>query len=244
MHFHFINTRILLRGLLVIGILVLLGYLIKLSGIDTLLSKSWIDTEIRGRGLYGELLFVVIGMLFTAFGFPRQIISFLGGYGFGFVYGSLLALVASAGGCILAYYYARILGRRLFSGTVPKRIQKLDEFIHENPFNMTLLIRLLPAGSNLLTNLAAGMSSVRPFYFFAGSALGYIPQTLIFALIGSGIHLDPVLRISIGAALFFISGMLGIYLYRKHRHGKTLDEELERELADEEDSPLDSEHTP
>jgi uncharacterized membrane protein YdjX (TVP38/TMEM64 family) len=60
--------------------------------------------------------------------------------------------------------------------------------------------------------------------FFTGSALGYIPQTLIFALIGSGINLDPTLRISVGVALFILSGVLGVYLYRRYRHGKTLDD--------------------
>ena len=81
-------------------------------------------------------------------------------------------------------------------------------------------------GSNLVTNLAAGVSGVRALPFIAGSGLGFIPQTVIFALLGSGIHLDPVLRISTGIVLFLISVMLGVRLFRRYRKSLALDQEM------------------
>ncbi|MDE0539706.1 MAG: SNARE associated Golgi protein, partial [Rhodospirillales bacterium] len=107
--------------------------------------------------------------------------------------------------------------------------------------SMTLLIRLLPAGSNFLTNLAAGVSSARFPLFLAGSAIGYIPQMVVFALLGSGINLDPGLRISASVVLFFVSAGLGIYLFRRVRHGHTFDRAVDEAVeADEtraEDKP-------
>jgi uncharacterized membrane protein YdjX (TVP38/TMEM64 family) len=82
---------------------------------------------------------------------------------------------------------------------------------------MTLVVRLLPVGSNALTNLLAGVSSVRALPFFAGSTLGFLPQNLVFALAGSGVNLDPAVRLSVAAILFVISSLLGIWLYRRHR---------------------------
>ena len=67
--------------------------------------------------------------------------------------------------------------------------------------------------------------------FIAGSAVGYVPQMMVFALVGSGIGLDPVFRIGLSAVLFMVSGFLGIHLYRKHRHGKTFDDEVGRQLG-------------
>jgi uncharacterized membrane protein YdjX (TVP38/TMEM64 family) len=221
---HLMNPRILLRGLVFIASLLALGYLLEVTQLGELLDKAWIDTEVRGKGLAGEALFVGMGLVVTALGLPRQAISFLAGYAFGFLFGGLLGLLATVLGCIAAFYYARLFGRRLVQSRFPHRIRKLDDFIHDNPLSMTLLIRLLPVGSNLATNLVAGVSSVRGLPFFTGSALGYIPQTLIFALIGSGINLDPTLRISVGVALFVLSGVLGAYLYRRYRHGKSLDD--------------------
>ncbi|GMR08814.1 MAG: VTT domain-containing protein [Gammaproteobacteria bacterium] len=223
------NWKPIIRGLLVIVSLVALGYFIKSSPLGSMLDEKWIDAEVRGKGLAGEMLFVGVAALFTAFGFPRQVVSFMGGYAFGFVTGTTLSVLGTILGCIAAFYYARLLGRRLIASRFPGRVKKIDAFIHDNPFSMSLLIRLLPVGSNLITSMAAGVSSVRGLPFFLGSGLGYIPQNFIFALIGSGINLDedPTLRIGIGVLLFIVIGMLSVHLYRRYRHGVSLDTEMD-----------------
>ena len=225
------KVRVLLRGLLLIASLVVLGYVIDVTHVGGLLDKAWIDSQVRGHGLAGEALFVAAGALFTAIGLPRQVVSFLAGYAFGLLLGSLIGLLAALAGCMAGFYYARLIGRELVAARFPHRVRRLDDFIHEHPFTMTLLIRLLPVGSNLVTNLAAGVSSVRGASFLAGSALGYVPQTVIFALVGSGITLQPVFRIGLAAALFIVSGALGVYLYHRYRHGHTLDD-VDRQLGE------------
>lgn len=222
----------ILRGLLVIGSLVAIGFAVEKSGLFSQLNETWIDTQIRGQGLGGELLFLALGGLATAVGMPRQIVSFLGGYAFGFLFGTVLGAVATLLGCILSFNYSRLFGRKLVQHRFARRIRKVDNFLKRNPFSMTLLIRLLPVGNNLVVNLIAGVSSVAMLPYFAGSLLGFVPQTAIFALIGSGINVDPVFRIAVGAVLFIVSGLIGVWLYRKYRHGKTFDEALQRELED------------
>ena len=214
------SPRQILKGLILIATLVAVGFLFESMHLD----KDWIDADVRGKGLSGEIIFVLAGGLFTGIGLPRQILSFLAGYAFGFAEGTTLAVLGTTLGCAAAFFYSRLLGRSSVAKRFPGRIKKIDDFLADNPFTMTLLIRLLPAGSNALTNLAAGVSAVRPMPFILGSALGYIPQTMVFALGGSGITLDPELRISLSVALFIASGALGVYLYRRYRHGKSLDE--------------------
>ncbi len=215
------TPRALLKGLAVLLTLVAAGFLAEsLGGLDT----AWIDDRVRGHGLSGELLFVGTGAVFTAFGLPRQMVGFLGGYAFGLLGGSLLALVASTLGCALAFAYARLVGRSFVKRRFGGRIARVDRFLAGNPFSMALLIRLLPVGSNLATNLAAGVTSVGALPFIGGSAIGYLPQTAIFALAGSGVEVDPELRITLSVVLFLASGMLGVYLYRRYRHGRSLDD--------------------
>jgi len=174
------------------------------------------------------------GAVSTGLGLPRQLIAFLGGYAFGFAEGTALALAATVFGCIAAFTYARLLGRDFVAARFPNRVRKIDDFLKGNPFSMTLLIRLLPAGSNFVTNLAAGVSGVGGTAFILGSAIGYIPQTAVFTLIGSGIAIDTTLRVGISVVLFVISGIIGVHLYRKHRHGKSFDETIERQLGEAE----------
>lgn len=226
------SIKLVLRGGTLLLTLIAVVILIRLTGLDAHLDEKWIDTYVRGRGLVGVLVFVAVGGLVTAVGLPRQLMAFLGGYAFGIVEGTALAVLATLVGCMLSFYYARFLGRDLIAGRFPGKVKRVDDFLSENPFSMTLLIRFLPFGSNLLTNLVAGVASVRGLPYFAGSAIGYIPQTLIFALIGTGIKVAPATNIALAAALFVLSGVLGVYLYRRHRHGKVLDEELEEEIGD------------
>jgi uncharacterized membrane protein YdjX (TVP38/TMEM64 family) len=122
------------------------------------------------------------------------------------------------------------MGRQFVQNKFPDRVQKIDDFLRDNPFKMTLIIRLLPVGSNLVTNLAAGVTSVSMFWYLLGSLLGYIPQTLIFAMVGKGVRIDSTWQITVSVALFIISGVLGAQLFHKYRRNRALDDEIDREL--------------
>jgi len=227
-----ISPLVLLRGLVLVLSLVAFGYLLKATGLGTELDKAWIDSSIRGQGATGEFLFIAAGAVFTGLGLPRNLIAFLGGYAFGALSGTALALAATALGCAGAFFYARLLGRDFVARRFPGRVRKIDDFLSRNPISMTLLIRLLPVGSNLAVNLTAGVSRVNFAAFIGGSILGYIPQTFIFALMGSGINIDPAWRISVSVFLFALSGAIGVVFYRKYRHGKTPGGEIESRLGD------------
>ena len=122
----------------------------------------------------------------------------------------------------MTFCYARFFARETIAGKFSDRIRRVDAFLSENPFVMTLLIRFLPMGSNFLTNLAAGVSGVPGVVFVAASAVGYVPQMVIFALVGSGVHLDTGYGIGLSVILFIASGLLGVHLYRKYRYDKRL----------------------
>lgn len=222
------SARVIFKGLALILSLALLGYLFKTSDLGNSVNEAWIDARVRGHGVNGALLFLLMGCVFTAIGLPRQVVAFLGGYAFNVGLGTLLGALAALLGCMLGFAYARFFGKGLLRARLGARAGRFDRFIHDNPFSMTVLIRLLPVGSNLLTNLAAGMSSIRPLPFFGGTLLGYLPQTLVFSLVGSGVHIAPVLKIGLAVALFLISMALGVYLYR-NRRGAARDVALENE---------------
>ena len=230
------NARVLLKGLGLIFSLALFGYLFNASDLGSSINEAWIDARIRGHGVEGTLLFLMMGAIFTAVGLPRQIIAFLGGYAYSLVAGTLLATLAALLGCVITFMYARLFGKGLLRARLGARASRFDAFVHDNPFSMTLLIRLLPVGNNLLTNLAAGISSIRPGAFFSGSYIGYLPQTLVFALVGSGINIAPALKVSLAVVLFLVSGLLGVYLYHHHRHGLSIDDEVDAQLGESEPS--------
>jgi uncharacterized membrane protein YdjX (TVP38/TMEM64 family) len=224
------KARVILKGLALMLSLALLGYLFNASDLGSSVNEAWIDARVRGHGVNGALLFLLMGGLFTAIGLPRQIIAFLGGYAFSVGLGTLLGALAALLGCMLSFGYARLFGKGLLRARLGERAGRFDRFIHDHPFAMTVLVRLLPVGNNLLTNLAAGISSIRPMHFLAGTLLGYLPQTLVFALVGSGAHIAPAQKLALAIGLFLVSGALGVYLYRHFRHGLSLDERIDAAL--------------
>jgi uncharacterized membrane protein YdjX (TVP38/TMEM64 family) len=218
------TTRIILRGLLVIVVLVLIGYLLK-----DVLDQQWIDAQIRGQGPAGELLFVLVCALLGSVGLSRQVIAFLAGYAFGVGYGFVLSMLAVVAACMTTFYVSRFLLRSFMWRHFSERIRQVDNFIRDNTFMMALLIRLLPLGSNWMANIAAGASGVRSVPFFTGSALGYMPQMLIFSLVGSGARVDKFWQVVLAMVLFVVAAVIGGYLYRKYRRGRWLPEAVDKE---------------
>ena len=217
-----------LRGIFLILSLMVIGLALKQTGIAHVFEREWIDSHIRGQaGFAGELVFLSLGMLFTAVGLPRQMVAFLGGYAFGVWLGVALAALAATGGCILTFFYARLFGRHFVRKLFPAKLEAFDKFVQGHPFSMTVLVRLLPVGSNVVTNLIAGVSRIPRPAFFLGSLVGYLPQTLIFALAGSGLTVGSRWQLGLSILLFVVSGLLGVRLYRKLRHGRSIAQELD-----------------
>jgi uncharacterized membrane protein YdjX (TVP38/TMEM64 family) len=182
-----------LRGIFLILSLIGLGLLLKSLGLEHLFQRAWIDANVRGQGLHGYGLYLAAGALITAIGLPRQVVAFFAGYAFGVLQGTLLGALASLMGCMLTFSYSRLFGRSLVRRLFPERLQRFDNFIQGHPFSMTLLVRLLPVGNNLVTNLIAGVSHIPKLAF----------------------------------VLFIVSGLMGVRLYRRMRHGHSYAQELE-----------------
>ena len=206
--------RLIILGLVVITTLVLLAWLL-----GDVINEQWVDVYVRGQGVRGELIFLCIGGLLVSVGLSRQIVAFMGGYSFGFAQGVLLSMLAVVAGCVITFYVARFLLHEFLVQRFSERIRKIDSFIHDNTFSAALMIRMLPAGSNWMVNIAAGASSVRSTPFFLGSSIGYIPQMLIFALLGSGTQVNQFWQIAIAIILFIVAAMMSMYLYRKYQRG-------------------------
>jgi uncharacterized membrane protein YdjX (TVP38/TMEM64 family) len=211
--------------LLAAGLLLLGVALRELGGVP---GTDWVDRYVRDEGIRGELVFLAVGAAITAVGLPRQTIAFLGGYAFGAALGTALALAATLLGCVAAYGWARLLGRewaeRRLAGRFGHRLQPLRDVLADSPFGATLALRLLPVGNNLALNTLAGMAGLRTLPFLAGSAVGYLPQTLVFALLGKGIRVEGAWQLGLSVVLLAASMALGFWLMRRHRAARAVED--------------------
>ena len=182
--------------------------------------------DVLREGLRGRLLFLLVGTLICAVGMPRQAVCFAGGIAYGLLAGVLLSSLATVAGCLLGFLWARLAGRdwarRRLEGSGRGWLARLDRLISDRPFGAILTVRLLPVGSSLALNLAAGVLGIGILPFLAATLLGSLPQTVIFTLLGGGTRIGHGLQILIAVALFVASGAVGLGLMRRQRDARNL----------------------
>ena len=210
----------------------------RVFGLEGILDPTWADSHLhdpaqRDLAVGGIFLYIALVALLSPLGVPRQALSALGGYAFGALFGTIFSSIGLIAGCAGSFFYSRLLARSTLQRRFGKRIQRLDAFLSHSPFAMAIAIRCFPMGNNALTNLAAGVTGIPALPFISGSGIGYLPQTVIFALLGSGIRIDPVWRTSLSAVLFILSSLLGFVLYRRFKGGQAMDEDGQRPSPDD-----------
>lgn len=184
--------------------------------LGSLQESGWIESHLR-QGGRGVVTFMAIAAVCSAVGVPRQVLAFLGGYAFGAVHGIAWTSLGLAAGCACGLFYSRLLGQKMVLKRFGPRIRTVNSFLCSSPFLTAIMIRFFPVGNNALVNLTAGVTAIPALPFIAGSAIGYLPQTIVFALLGSGIQLEATVQILLSSFLFIITSLLGVYLWHKFK---------------------------
>jgi uncharacterized membrane protein YdjX (TVP38/TMEM64 family) len=173
--------------------------------------RNWLDQW----GDWGWIMFLLVGTGLITAGFPRIVLSAVAGAMFGLILGIFLAQIATVLGAIFNYCYIRFLGREMAMRRMGNRLQKLDGLLKEHGFMVLLLVRLCPIGNAFLTNCIAGVSAIGFWSFVFSSFLGFLPETIIFALLGSGFSANFQLRLLSSVFLFIIFSIGFIFFFKK-----------------------------
>ena len=201
-----------LRPVLLLAGLVCAGLVLRESGLG-----AWV----KEAGAHGPGVFVLAGAALCAVGMPRQVVAYAGGLAFGGVGGTALALLAEAAGCAASYGWARAAARPTVDGFLRRRaggrIDRVRARLLRQPFTATLTVRLLPVGNSVLLSVLAGAAALPFWPFLLASAIGFLPQTVVFALLGNGVEVGGTAQLILGVALFVLSIAGGMALMRRQR---------------------------
>ena len=178
----------------------------------------------RWPSLVWRPVLLLAGGLAAAIGVPRQAVAFAAGFGFEVWRGLASAMAAQMPGCAIAFLWARALAgpglrRRIATG----HGRRLANRLLAAPFRATLMLRLLPVGNNLALNLAAAAAGLAAAPFLDASLLGYLPQTVIFVLLGGGVAIGERARLALGLGLFAAAAGLGLALWRAAPNAEALE---------------------
>ncbi|MBN8649418.1 MAG: TVP38/TMEM64 family protein [Caulobacterales bacterium] len=106
---------------------------------------------------------------------------------FGASEGVILSWIATMVSAIVGYIMGRIGGSKVLKQFLGGRGTRLLNFIGNNGFLTSLIVRQVPTGPFILVNLALGASNVRASWFIAGTGLGIMPKILLVAFGAHGI---------------------------------------------------------
>jgi uncharacterized membrane protein YdjX (TVP38/TMEM64 family) len=210
------NTKKLMFIATTIAILLAVSILMALYAGQDSDTVQYLKTAIPNNGL-GAVYLTLILTLATAIGLPRQVAAISSGYLFGATLGTIIATIAAIFGCIITVTAARYLLHNKVNNYYPEKLTTVANFFNQQTFYKALTIRILPAGSNFLTNILAGTAKVSLLPYFLGSLLGFIPQMTLFSIMGSGIKVGAEQQGYFSVALLVIALILARWLYRRNK---------------------------
>lgn len=186
------------------------------DGIIGLVEK--LNWQQKGSSLaFNTLLLFIFLSLATSIGLPRQIAALVAGINLGAFIGVIVATLAATLGCLITFSIARYLLSARITHKYPRQLAKLSDFLGEKTFLKAITIRILPLGSNFITNIIAGVSKVSMPAYVSGSFVGFIPQMTIFSFAGSGIRLGAQNELIASAILFVTALVITAYLVKHNK---------------------------
>ncbi|WP_439572863.1 TVP38/TMEM64 family protein [Phreatobacter sp.] len=199
------------RRLVVLVLVVALVVGLKLSGIADLLSietlrqhRAAIAGWAAAHPVVAPAAYAAIYAAVVALAVPGAVwLTLAGGFLFGAVMGTGLAVLAATTGAVLVFLAAR----RLFGADAVDRLgpkaARLAAGLRNDAWSYLLVLRLVPVFPFFLVNLVPAFSGVRLPVFAATTLVGIVPATAVFATAGSGLGdvLDQGGAVTIGSIL-------------------------------------------
>ncbi len=165
---------------------------------------------------WGILAFMVVYLIRPVVLFPASILTIMGGVLFGPVVGVIVVVLAANGSAMIAFGIGRLLGRApgaddQSADTGSSFVARWSTKLRENSFETVFTMRLLFLPYDLV-NYVCGALHIKWSSFLLATALGSIPGTISFVLLGASLEridmgLDGInpLAIVAGVVIFVVS---------------------------------------
>jgi len=182
---------------------------------------------VAANPVLAPLAYLVAYALAVTISFPgASFLTIAGGFLFGAVAGTALAVVAATIGATLIFLIARTSLGGLLADRAGPRMQRLRQGFQEDGFNYLLFLRLVPLFPFWMINLAAALFGMRVLPYVAATAIGIVPGTFVYSYFGQGLGSalesegSPAsMQLFLALALLGVMALIPVAV-RKWRRGK------------------------
>lgn len=192
----------------------------------TLAESAYAIADLLTTSAFGPLLYIVIYALRPLLFFPATLLTVLGGFLFGAVPGVIYVVIGSNSSAMVAYGVGAVFGKGLLTASAEGAglLQRYTQRIRDNSFEAVLLMRLLFLPYDLV-NYLSGFLRVDWKAFLLATAVGSIPGTISFVLLGTSFGtLDELLAgefqlnpVALGTSVVLILVSIGLSRFLKRR---------------------------
>lgn len=169
--------------------------------------RSWIE----GLEWLAPVAFVLVYAALTVALVPGSVLTLAAGLLFGAGAGSLLTVIGATAGATVAFAIARMGGRSAVETLVSGRAARVDRWLQDRGLTAVVTLRLVPLVPFSAANYAAGISAIPLRDFVLGTAIGIVPGTVAYTVIGARVAdpTDPLFIAAIaGLVVLAIAGSL------------------------------------
>ena len=138
---------------------------------------------------------------------PANVISASNGFLFGAFWGTLLSWTTTLVGASLCYYISKTFGRPLVMRFASGALDRSERFVSRYGGRAIFVVRLLPAVPFDAVSYAAGLAGVGFGRFLVASAIGSLPSSMFYAIVGSFVlrtHLWVLFAVSSVSLVFIL----------------------------------------
>ena len=154
-------------------------YIVRFTSVREFLTKEALGNFLNAAGFWAPLLFLVVYAVGVCLFVPGTLLTALGAAIFGSYWGFLYVWLGAMLGSSAAFWIGRTLGRDFAASVIGDRLKKYDDAIERNGFAAVLYLRLIYFPFTAM-NFGMGLTKVRFWDYFFGTALGIIVGTFIF----------------------------------------------------------------
>jgi uncharacterized membrane protein YdjX (TVP38/TMEM64 family) len=154
-------------------------YLVRFSPAQRFLTIEQLGLFLDSAGVWAPLMFVFLYAAGVCLFLPGTLLTAMGAALFGPYWGFLYVWLGALFGASLAFLIGRYLGRDFAASIVGSRLKRYDDAIGRNGFATVLYLRLIYFPFTPM-NFGMGLTKVRFWDYFAGTALGITVGTFIF----------------------------------------------------------------
>lgn len=148
----------------------------------------YLNTLVENNFWLVLLAFIAIYIAATTFMVPASALTIGGGFLFGALIGVPATVIgATIGACILFIAAKTSLGETLKAIAGPF-LEKMEKGFNENALSYLFTLRLIPIFPFAVVNIAPAILGAKFRDYFISTALGIIPGTIAYTLIGSGLR--------------------------------------------------------